>query len=109
MENFNQKVDQNKRLLNTNPNDFKANLKLGNLYYQHAEDKMNEAEQAGNTDEDEGKSLLAFGKELLESSMPYYEKANEVKPGQKEVIEKLTSVYSQLNLSQKVKGINERM
>jgi hypothetical protein len=109
MENFNQEIDQNRKLLDSNPDDFIANVNMGNLYYQHAEEKLSEADKIASQNEEDGKSLLATGKELLENSMPYYEKANEVKPGQQEVVQKLQRVYSQLNLAHKVKGINERM
>jgi tetratricopeptide (TPR) repeat protein len=109
MDNFNEQLEQNKELLNSNPNDFKANFNIGNLYYTYAEEMLTQAEDKITAGDEDGKTLLSTGTKLLENSMTYYEKAFELQPDHKEVIDKLKSVYTKLELDHKIKGINERI
>lgn len=107
MENFDNQLEQGKNLLNIKPDDFDANFNVGNLYYESGEESFTKAKVIDS--EEEGKSLLSNGTEMMKNSMPYFEKAFDVDPNNKTVVSKLTSVYSYLNLDHKIKGINERI
>ncbi|MCF8365801.1 MAG: hypothetical protein K9H16_08470 [Bacteroidales bacterium] len=109
MENFNEQLDANLRMLNSNPEDFTTNYNVGNLYYSYGHENLVQADKIEVKDSDDGKSLLSSGNAMLENSMPYLEKAFELKPENEEVVSKLMSVYSQLSLDHKIKGINERI
>ena len=110
MENFNSEGDDYKKKCDDNPEDFNANYDLGNYYYDQGEQKLSEVDNLSDQDDDDyGKSLLSMGNQMIQDSMPYFEKANLLRPEKIDVVEKLNAVYSRLNLGHKVKGINERI
>ena len=108
MDNFSEKLNEKRRQLDSNPEDFDANFGMGDVYYQEGERSYNQAN--GYSDQqDEKKTLLNTGHKMLEDSMPYFEKAFNLKPTRNEAYSRLESVYTKLNLNEKIKGINERI
>ncbi len=109
MKNFNEELDGRKKKFDNDPEDFNANFNLGKLYYDEGEERFTEANNLADQEDDYGKSLLGVGNQMMQNSMPYFEKANLLRPEKIDVVNKLNAVYSRLNIGHKVKGINERI
>lgn len=107
MENFNDQLEERRLQLNNNPDDFSTNYGMGKLYYEEGEEQISKSQVTNS--ETEQKQLLSTGNKMWQESMPYLEKAFDADPANKEVVNKLTSVYSQFNMNEKIKGINERI
>lgn len=109
MDNLNDQINQQKQVLQSNPNDFNANFSLGKMLYDAGQDQFNQASSLKSANEPESNQISESGKKLTQDAMPYMEKAFEIKPDDKEVHSKLQSIYSTLGLDDKIKGINERI
>lgn len=107
MDNFNQQLEERRLQLNKTPEDFSANYGIGNLYYEEGDELLNKSENTNS--ESEQQKLEQDGKNMLQESIHYFEKANVIDPENKEVVRKLKSVYSQFSMNEKIKGINERI
>jgi tetratricopeptide (TPR) repeat protein len=107
MENFDEQLEERRLQLNKNPDDFSANYGMGKLYYDEGEEQLEKTKTTSS--ENEQQQFLSEGQKMWQESMPYLEKAFDVDPANKEVVNKLQSVYSQFNMHEKIKGINERI
>lgn len=109
MDNLNEQINQQKQVLDTNPDDFNANYSLGNILYQAGQDNFKEADTIKGGDDQEYNELFTAGQKMTEDAMPFMEKAFDLKPDDGEVYSKLESIYNALGLDDKIKGINERI
>lgn len=109
MDNLNELINQQKQILDTNPDDFNANFSLGNVLYQAGQDQFKEAATIKGADEQEYKLMFNSGQKLTEDAMPFMEKAFDLKPDDGEVFSKLEAIYNTLGMDDKIKGINERI
>lgn len=109
MDNLNEQINQQKQILETNPDDFNANFSLGNTLYEAGQDQFKEAETIKGADEQEYKLIFNNGQKLTEDAMPFMEKAFDLKPDDGEVFSKLETIYNTLGMDDKIKGINERI
>lgn len=108
MDNFNDQLNEKRLQLDKNPDDFDANFGVGDVYYQEGEKFYNQAGSFSDQNSEQ-KSLVSNGEKMMQDSMPYFEKAFDLKPTKNEAYSRLESVYTKLNLSEKIKGINERI
>lgn len=109
MDNLNEQINQQKQILDTNPDDFDANYSLGNILYQAGQDNFKEADAVKGADKQEYDQLFTTGQKMTEDSMPFMEKAFDLKPDDGEVYSRLESIYTVLGMDDKIKGINERI
>lgn len=106
MDNFNEQLNEKRSQLDSNPNDFDANFGIGDVYYQEGEKSYNQANSF--SDQQDKTTMLNTGQKMMEDSMPYFEKAYQLKQ-EKIVHSRLESVYTRLGMHDKIKGINERI
>ena len=107
MDNFNDQIEERRLQLQSNPNEFTANYGMGKLYYEEGKKQLDKSKAA--TSEAEQKKFVDGGTKMWQESMPHLEKAFDIDPSNKEVVNKLESVYSQFGMNEKIKGINERI
>lgn len=94
METFEEKRQQYQKQIENNPSQFESNYEMGKLYYE-------QASQSGSTE--------PSATQWLKQSAQYLEKADQIKPDSRDNLTMLQKVYTRINDSEKVKGINERL
>lgn len=95
-----------KQVLEQRPDDASAYNTLGIIYQNRAKAVFDER---NNTDDNQKAAELdKQGKDLLEESMGYYEKATEIEPNNQEYWQRLFSIYTTLGMDEKAQEAMEK-
>ncbi len=94
METFEEKRKQYQKQIDNNPAQFEPRYAMGKLYYEQASREGSPESSA---------------KQLLQQSAEHLEKADLIKPGNRDNLTMLREIYTITNHSDKAKGINERL
>jgi hypothetical protein len=94
MGTFEEKQQRYQKQIEKNPSQFEPHYEMGKLYFEHAT-------QAG--------SKEPSAEKWLKQSAEHLEKADQIKPDNRDNLTMLREVYTMTYDSEKVKGINERL
>ncbi len=109
MGNFEEADKNYKSAIALNPEYFDANYNLGALYVNRAIELFAQADALPLNEEAEYNSLKEKAGSLLESSLPYLEKADELQPDDPYTLRTLKDIYARLGMLEKLKAVNERL
>jgi len=96
------------RVLNQNPNHFKANYNQGLSYYNEGVHKMNNMDE----DDDDFFALMEIqdeGVDLFKLALPLMEKCQQMKPESKDVLVAFSGIYFALNLAEKGNEVQQQI
>jgi tetratricopeptide (TPR) repeat protein len=94
------------KALSLNPNSFEANYNMGAMLYNPAVEIIKEVRGMGVNDYNKkGKQMEAQAKEILKESLPYFEKAYQLKPDDSGVKKTLKEIYNSIGQPEKAAGI----
>lgn len=103
-------IENYKKAVDLDPDYFEANFNLAVVYYNRAADLIKKSNEMDlKTYQKEGKKLEDAAREDFKRSLPYFEKAHEIKPDDLTVIETLQTVYSQLKMNDKVVELSKKI
>lgn len=103
-------IDNYKKAIDADPQYFDANFNLAVNYYNKAAEILKEANEMDlRTYQKEGKAIEDKAKVEFQKALPYLEKAHEVNPDDRIVMETLQTVYVQLKMNDKAEVINEKI
>ena len=106
-ENIEEAEKNFKKALEIDPNFADAMGGLGRLYFNAGVNKLDEANKIDdNKLYQEGKAKANL---LFEKALPYYEKALNIKPYNREFMAALSNIYYQLNMGDKLKALEAKM
>jgi len=88
---------------------FDANYNLGALYVNKAIEIMEKANSLPLSEEKKYNQMKEEADNLLRTSIPYLEKADELQPGDAYTLRTLKDIYTRLSMLDKLKAVNERM
>ena len=95
-----------KNIIEVHPDYYNAYYNLGALYYN----KTRELDLAANdiplNKPKEYEEAKAKANEMLKSSLPYFEKALEIEPGDKSTLQTLKEIYNRLKMTDKYNEVN---
>ncbi|MBC7388898.1 MAG: hypothetical protein H7329_06795 [Opitutaceae bacterium] len=92
--------------LAVNPNSFEANYNMGALIYNPAVDIIKTVRNMGVSDyQKKGKQMEAQAKEVIKISLPYFEKAYEVKSNDFTTKKTLKEIYASLGMTDKANAL----
>ncbi|RLD27897.1 MAG: hypothetical protein DRI54_00300 [Bacteroidetes bacterium] len=86
-----------KKSLEIDPDFYNSNMNLAILYFTKASDLINVANEIPVNEIEKYDAAKADAMEVLKKAIPYFEKSNELKPGNKNVLLDLKEAYGQLN------------
>jgi tetratricopeptide (TPR) repeat protein len=109
MGNFEEAEKNYKNAIALDPEYFDANYNLGALYVNKAIAVLAEANALPLNEEAEYNALKEKADGLLEKSLPYLEKADEIQPDDQYTLRTLKDIYTRLGMLEKLKGVNERL
>lgn len=84
-----------------------ANSNLGRIYYNRAINAQGDANML--TDNKQYQEAIANAKSLFEKARPYFEKAHQLKPEQREYMVALRGIYYNLDMGKEFAEIEEKM
>lgn len=105
---FDSAVKAYEETIELDPAYFDAYFNLGALYFNKGGDVINEANKLPLGDK-KYDAMDAQGKELLNKALPYLEKAEQIKPGDRDTLISLKEIYTRLALYDKLKVINDKL
>jgi tetratricopeptide (TPR) repeat protein len=92
------------------PNYFDATFNLAVNHYNKAAEILKEANEMDlRTYQKEGKAIEEKAKLEFQSALPFLEKAHEIKPDDRVVLETLQTVYVQLKMNDKAEVLNSKL
>jgi tetratricopeptide (TPR) repeat protein len=92
------------------PNYFDATFNLAVIHYNKAAEILKEANEMDlRTYQKEGKAIEEKAKLEFQSALPFLEKAHEIKPDDRVVLETLQTVYVQLKMNDKAEVLNSKL
>jgi tetratricopeptide (TPR) repeat protein len=91
LKNLEKAVESYSKALAIAPDYFAAQYSIGALYYNHAVEIQNNA--ANELDDNKYKELLKEMEAEFEKSLPYLERAHELAPEERSIVESIKSVY----------------
>lgn len=105
---FDSAVKSYQETIELDPTYFDALFNLGAIYFNKGGDLINEANRLplGDTKYD---VLEAEGKEYLNKALPYLEKAEQIKTGDRDTLVSLKEIYTRLAMYEKLKAVNEKL
>lgn len=98
-----------KKSLELDPEFFDSNYNLGALYVNKAITITEEANALPLNEEKKYNELKEQSDELLEKSLPYLEKADELNPNDIYVLRTLRDIYARLNQLDKLREIEKKI
>jgi tetratricopeptide (TPR) repeat protein len=99
-----------KKAIEADPNYFDATFNLAVNHYNKAAEILKEANEMDlRTYQKEGKAIEEKAKMQFQSALPYLEKAHEIKPDDRVVLETLQTVYVQLKMNDKAEALNSKL
>lgn len=108
-EYFNKAIDTYKELLSIDPEFFDACFNMGAMYYNKGGDIINIANQLPISEQVQFDKLMAQGNEFLQKALPYFEKAESLKPDDKDVLLSLKEIYTRLKMYDKMNAVNAKL
>ena len=103
-------IESYKKAVELESDYFDANYNLAVIYYNRAADLIRESNDMDlKTYQKEGKKLEEAAKEDFKRSLPYFEKAHQINPEERTVMETLQTVYSQLRMNDKVAELSKKI
>lgn len=97
------------RAIELKPDYFDPNYNMGALYVNKASSLIEVANKLPFEEQEQYDKLKAEADEFLNNSLPYLEKAHELEPEDMSTMISLKEIYTRLNLSDKLKVINEKI
>lgn len=99
-----------KKAIEADPNYFDATFNLAVNHYNKAAEILKEANEMDlRTYQKEGKVIEEKAKVEFQNSLPYLEKAHEISPEDRTVIETMQTVYVQLKMNDKAEALNSKL
>ncbi len=99
-----------KKALEADPQYFDATFNLAVNHYNQAAEILKEANEMDlRTYQKEGKAIEEKAKEQFKEALPYLEKAHELDPQDRIVLETLQTVYVQLKMNDKAEAVNGKI
>ncbi|GJM30645.1 MAG: hypothetical protein DHS20C17_32800 [Cyclobacteriaceae bacterium] len=99
-----------KKAIEADPEYFDATFNLAVNHYNKAAEILKEANDMDlRTYQKEGKAIEEKAKTQFESALPYLQKAHEISPDDRVVIETLQTVYVQLKMNDKAEELNSKL
>jgi tetratricopeptide (TPR) repeat protein len=95
------------KALEINPNYVEALSNLGRVYYNQGVNKLGEANLINDTKQYQEEAARA--KDLFKKALPYFEKALQQKPDEREYMTALRGIYYNLNMNDEFNAIEARM
>jgi tetratricopeptide (TPR) repeat protein len=105
---FDSAVKSYQETLELDPTYFDALFNLGAVFFNKGGDVINEANKLPLGDK-RYDVLDAEGKEYLNKALPYLEKAEQVKTGDRDTLVSLKEIYTRLGMYEKLKDINDKL
>jgi tetratricopeptide (TPR) repeat protein len=96
-------------VLNIDPDFFDANFNMGAMYYNKGGDIINTANQLPINEQVKFDKLMAEGNANLQKALPYFEKAESLRPDDKDVLLSLKEIYTRLKMYDKMNSINTKL
>lgn len=96
-----------KKALEINPDYVESLSNLGRVYYNQGVNKQGEANMIN--DSKQYQEELAKAKEFFKQAMPYFEKAHQMKPDEREYMTALRGIYYNLNMGKEFDAIEAEM
>ena len=98
------------KAIEANPEYFDATFNLAVNFYNKAAEILKEANDMDlRTYQKEGKAIEEKAKAEFEKALPYLEKAHDINPEDKVVLETLQTVYVQLKMNDKAEAVNAKL
>lgn len=95
------------KALEINPDYIESLSNLGRIYYNQGVNKQGEANMIN--DSKQYQEELAVAKELFKKALPYFEKAHQMKPEEREYMTALRGIYYNLNMGAEFDAIDAEM
>lgn len=95
------------KALEINPEYIESLSNLGRIYYNQGVNKQGEANMIN--DSKQYQEELAKAKELFKKALPYFEKAHQMKPEEREYMTALRGIYYNLNMGKEFDAIEAEM
>ena len=95
------------KALSINPDYIESISNLGRVYYNQAVNKQGEANMIN--DAKQYQEELNKAKELFQKALPYFEKAHQAKPDERDYMIALRGIYYNLNMGDKFEAIEKEM
>ncbi|HPT13259.1 MAG TPA: tetratricopeptide repeat protein [Bacteroidales bacterium] len=105
---FDNAVKAYQETIDLDPTYFDALFNIGAVYFNKGGDLINEANRLPLGD-NRYEALEAEGKDFLNKALPYLEKAEQVKTGDRDTLLSLKEVYTRLAMYDKLKEINDKL
>lgn len=109
MGNFEEAEKNYKKAIALDNQYFDANYNLGALYVNKAIEIMEKANALPLNEEKKYLQMKDEADNLLKTSIPYLEKADELQPGDVYTLRTLKDIYTRLSMLDKLKSVNERL
>jgi tetratricopeptide (TPR) repeat protein len=104
---YDEAIDDYKKALELDEGYFDALYNLGVIYYNKAVEQMNKANDE--TEHAKYKAEKAKADDLFKTSLPYMEKAHEVKPEEQSVLESLKGLYYRFEMNDKYDQVTAKL
>ena len=95
------------KALSINPEYIESISNLGRVYYNQGVNKQGEANMIN--DAKQYQDELNKAKELFQKALPYFEKAHQMKPDERDYMIALRGIYYNLNMGDKFEAIEKEM
>lgn len=95
------------KALSINPDYLESLSNLGRIYYNQGVNKQGEANMIN--DSKQYQEELAVAKEFFKKALPYFEKAHQMKPEEREYMTALRGIYYNLNMGAEFDAIDAEM
>ena len=103
-------VENYKKAIEVDPEYFDATFNLAVNHYNKAAEILKEANEMDlRTYQKEGKAIEEKAKVEFQNALPYLEKAHEIRPDDKIVMETMQTVYVQLQMNDKAEAVNAKI
>ncbi len=96
-----------KMALEKDPDMTDALSNLGRIYYNQGVNKLSEANMINDSKKYQEESAIA--KEFFQKALPFFQKAHEAKPTEKEYMIGLRGIYYNLNMGKELEAIEAEM
>lgn len=107
LKDFAKAEEQFKKALSINPDYLESLSNLGRVYYNQGVNKQGEANMIN--DAKQYQEELGKAKELFKQALPYFEKAHQLKPEEREYMTALRGIYYNLNMGKEFDAIEAEM
>lgn len=107
LKDYDQAEEAYKKAVELDPNSAANNFSMGRIYYNQGVSTLDKANSI--SDATQYKQEKAKAEELFRKALPFFEKARELKPDEKEFLIGLRGIYYNLNMNEKFNEIDAEM